>query len=140
MMRHLAKAEIIELMVCMYISSHLNLSYKFGRSGKVGEETFQGSIISTSVAQEARRIATPDDDINDEDSEDTDKEEVDIKPDSDNPDPVQVVLTKLQKKRIRKMIYSKDHDKIIEAGSLEIGAVATHEKNEDLIRANALIE
>ena len=38
------------------------------------------------------------------------------------------------------MIYSEDHDKIIEAGLLEIGAVVAHETKGDIVQANALIE
>ena len=51
---------------------------------------------------------TPVDATNDEDSEDKDKEEADIEPVSDNPDPVQVVITKLRKSAMRGMIYKKN--------------------------------
>ena len=86
------------------------------------------------------RIATPDDDIDDEDSEDEDEEETDIEPDPGDADSVQVAITKLHKSKIREMINSEDPDKIIEAGSLEIGAVVVHEEKGDITRANALID
>ena len=137
-MRHLAKAEIIELMVCMYILPPESLA----KVQQIRRSRRKLSRVSLSTLQlpKRRRIATPDNAIDDEESEDKDEGEAYIEPDSGNPDPVQVVITKLRKSKIREMIYSKNHDKIIKAGSLEIGAVATHEKNEDLIRANALIE
>ena len=137
-MRYLAKAEIIELMVCMYILPPESLA-KVQQIRRSRRKLSRGSL-STLQLPKRRRIATPDNAIDDEESEDKDEGEADIEPDSGDPDPVQVVLTKLRKSKIRKMIYSENHDNIIEAGSLEIGAVVAHEEKGDLIRANALID
>ena len=88
-----------------------------------------------------RRIATPEVDIDDEDSGDeSDDEEVDIQPGPNDADPVKDMITKLTKTNIRKMLLSGDPDKMMRAGSLEIGAVVAHEEDGDIIRANALID
>ena len=137
-MRFMAKAEIIELMVCMYILPPESL-LKVQQIRRSRRKLSKGALLSLQ-SPKRRRIATPEVDIDDEDSGDeSDDEEVDIQPGPNDADPVKDMITKLTKTNIRKMLLSGDPDKMMRAGSLEIGAVVAHEEDGDIIRANALI-
>ena len=87
-----------------------------------------------------QRMATPDDNIDeDDDEEDSDDEDEVVQSGHNDADPVKAMTAMLTKSNMRKLILKGDHDNMMRAGSLEIGAVVAY-KSGDIIRANALID